>query len=105
MAAKKFPRRIRLWLVSPLVEAIRSQHDILRSQYDMLLQSQHAEQVIRAKNPLNRFGAKFFSQTDEDGITLEVVRARAVQPPSVRPASEQAAAPAQESASGSRAIR
>jgi len=27
-----------------------------------------------ARNPLNRFGAKYFSQTDEDGITLEIVR-------------------------------
>jgi len=27
-----------------------------------------------ARNPLNRFGPKYFSQTDEDGITLEIVR-------------------------------
>ena len=27
-----------------------------------------------SKNPLNRFGKKCFSQTDEDGITLEILR-------------------------------
>jgi hypothetical protein len=32
------------------------------------------QSIITAKNPLNRFGAKYFSQTDEDGITLEIVR-------------------------------
>ena len=26
------------------------------------------------QNPLNHFGAKFFSQSDEDGITLEIIR-------------------------------
>lgn len=35
------------------------------------LQSSHA-------NPLNKFGNKCFSQTDEDGITLEIVRRLAV---------------------------
>ena len=35
------------------------------------LQSSHA-------NPLNRFGNKCFSQTDEDGITLEIVRRLAI---------------------------
>ena len=32
------------------------------------------QSISTAKNPLNRFGAKYFSQTDEDGITLEIVR-------------------------------
>jgi hypothetical protein len=27
-----------------------------------------------AKNPLNKFGQKIFSQTDEDGITIEILR-------------------------------
>ena len=81
MIAKDFFRRVRSWLVSPLVEMISTQMhlqklqlDVLHSQHDFLLQSQHADAINTAKNPLNRFGAKYFSQTDEDGITLEIVR-------------------------------
>ena len=43
-------------------------------QHDLLLSTQWAQLVSAAKNPLNRFGAKYFSQADEDGITLEIVR-------------------------------
>jgi len=32
------------------------------------------QSISTAKNPLNRFGAKYFSQTDEDGIILEIVK-------------------------------
>ena len=45
----------------------QSQHDfLLRAQWEMFLRT--------AKNPLNRFGAKYFSSTDEDGITLEIAK-------------------------------
>jgi hypothetical protein len=41
---------------------------------DMILDLQ-TKQIQRVhKNPLNRYGAKCFSQTDEDGITLEILR-------------------------------
>ena len=40
---------------------------------DLLLYLVWKEKVINAKNPLNRYGAKYFSQTDEDGITLEII--------------------------------
>ena len=42
-------------------------NDLVLSQQSKDLQAQH-------RNPLNRFGRKCFSQTDEDGITLEIVR-------------------------------
>jgi hypothetical protein len=35
----------------------------------------HWDQVKEgASNPLNKFGMKYFSQSDEDGITLEILR-------------------------------
>ena len=43
-------------------------------EHDLLLRAQWERERDSAKNPLNRFGAKYFSQTDEDGITLEIVR-------------------------------
>ncbi len=44
------------------------------SQHDFLLRAQRAQESSATKNPLNRFGAKYFSQADEDGITLEIVK-------------------------------
>jgi hypothetical protein len=44
------------------------------SQHDFLLRAQRAQELSATKNPLNRFGAKYFSQADEDGITLEIVK-------------------------------
>jgi hypothetical protein len=38
------------------------------------MRAQWAQLFSAAKNPLNRFGAKYFSQNDEDGITLEIVK-------------------------------
>jgi hypothetical protein len=74
-------RRVRYAFISPLLNEareqthlLRSQHDFLRSQHDFLLSMKWATIVRELKNPLNRFGAKFFSQSDEDGITLEILR-------------------------------
>jgi hypothetical protein len=53
-----------LW---PLLKEMRSQHDFL-------LSMKWAKAAQDLKNPINRFGAKFFSQSDEDGITLEIIR-------------------------------
>lgn len=73
-----FMRRGRDWLTRPLVEAISTQaylqQDLLASQHDLLVRAESARSISAAKNPLNGFGAKYFSQTDEDGITLEIVR-------------------------------
>jgi len=41
---------------------------------DMQLDFQNKQLRASHINPLNRFGNKCFSQTDEDGITLEIVR-------------------------------
>jgi hypothetical protein len=38
----------------------------MRAQWEM--------STIGARNPLNRFGAKYSSQADEDGITLEILK-------------------------------
>jgi len=57
-----------------LVSAISTQTDLQRSQHDLLMRAEWALSISAAKNPLNRFGAKYFSQTDEDGITLEILR-------------------------------
>lgn len=51
--------------------AIRGQMDEL---HDLLL-AVHIKQLQETQlNPLNRYGKKCFSQTDEDGITLEILR-------------------------------
>jgi hypothetical protein len=71
---KKFLLRVSHWLTWPLVEAQRLQNDILQSQHDFLMRAEWTRSISAAKNPLNRLGAKYFSQTDEDGITLEIVR-------------------------------
>ena len=62
--------RIQEKLLSPLLRERR----LVRSQHDFLLSLKWAMAAREHKNPLNRFGAKFFSQSDEDGITLEITR-------------------------------
>ena len=42
--------------------------------YDFLLEGVVYRRVTESKNPLNKFGRKVFSQSDEDGITLEICR-------------------------------
>ena len=42
--------------------------------YDMLLQFQTRQLQLQHPNPLNQFGKRCFSQSDEDGITLEILR-------------------------------
>lgn len=42
--------------------------------YDLLLQFQTRQLQLQHANPLNRFGRRCFSQSDEDGITLEILR-------------------------------
>jgi hypothetical protein len=42
--------------------------------YDLLLTEANHRIMSECKNPLNKFGKKIFSQTDEDGITIEILR-------------------------------
>src|SRR5689334_2205887 len=71
---KNILNRCRDWMSTPTVEAVRSQNDFLQSQNDFLMSAQLAHSISTSKNALNRFGAKYFSQSDEDGITLEIIR-------------------------------
>jgi len=64
-----------------LGEVLRASHDQLAlcverctKLSDLLLYQQTLNLQKSHPNPLNRFGKKCFSQTDEDGITLEIVR-------------------------------
>jgi len=60
-----------------ILESARFQRSILSliAQFkDMELDFQTKHLRATHINPLNRFGNKCFSQTDEDGITLEIVR-------------------------------
>src|SRR5215471_2081035 len=41
---------------------------------DLVLQFQTEKLQAEHPNPINRFGKKCFSQSDEDGITLEILR-------------------------------
>lgn len=57
-------KRIEIKKISGLLQAL---YDLTLFQQTKYLQSQ-------CTNPLNAFGRKCFSQTDEDGITLEILR-------------------------------
>ena len=54
-------------LVSPLTAPLGSIHDMLLRQF-------HQDLLVNHPNPLHRCGRKAFSQSDEDGITLEIIR-------------------------------
>lgn len=62
---KRIPARLREILQTP---------QQVRDLKDLLLFSQTKELQRTHPNPLNRFGCKCFSQADEDGITLEILR-------------------------------
>lgn len=62
---------------SDMIEQLAKMSDMierLAKMYDMLLDYQTRSIREKHKNPLNKFGNKCFSQTDEDGITLEIIR-------------------------------
>jgi hypothetical protein len=55
--------------------ALSQQHLFeIRKIADLALHLHAKESQLRHKNPLNNFGKKCFSQTDEDGITLEILK-------------------------------
>lgn len=62
---KRLPARIREILQTPAQ---------IRDLKDLVLFSQTKELQREHPNPLNRCGKKCFSQADEDGITLEILR-------------------------------
>ena len=64
------------WLSWPVVQAqlLRRQNEYLESQHDLLMRAEWSRSKDGTKNPLNRFGGKYFSQGDEDGLTLEIIK-------------------------------
>jgi len=66
--------RMRNWTASPLLGAISAQTRVQQSQHDFLIRAEWGRSKGVARNPLNTFGAKYFSQSDEDGITLEIIK-------------------------------
>ena len=58
----------------PIEKELLAQTYVQQSQHDFLIRAEWARLLRDSKNPLNRFGAKYFSQADEDGITLEIIK-------------------------------
>lgn len=58
----------------PVATALQKQSDTLVAISDMLLQQRIEARSAAHPNPLVRHGRKVFSQADEDGITLEIIR-------------------------------
>jgi len=73
---KKIIHGARAWLSWPIVQAqlLRRQNEYLESQHDLLMRAEWSRSKDETKNPFNRFGAKYFSQGDEDGLTLEIIK-------------------------------
>ena len=67
-------RRVRHAAIGQLLTESQEQTRLTRNQHDFLLNMKWAMAAQDSQNPLNHFGAKFFSQSDEDGITLEIIR-------------------------------
>jgi hypothetical protein len=61
---KKVKERIRKFFGIRLIKSIR----------DLIIFQQNAELKHKHPNPLNSYGKKCFSQNDEDGITLEIIK-------------------------------
>ena len=61
---RKIKERIRKFFGIRLIKSIR----------DLIIFHQNAEFQRKHPNPLNSYGKKCFSQNDEDGITLEIIK-------------------------------
>ncbi len=60
--------------VPPPKPAPQPQTQMMKRQFDLQLSAAIKQRQQDHPNPLARFGSKAFSQTDEDGITLEILR-------------------------------
>lgn len=54
--------------------AREGQSAVIHKYHDILLSEQHARIRREHPNPFVRNGMKFFSQSDEDGITIEIIK-------------------------------
>ena len=61
---RKVKERIRKFFGIRLIKSIR----------DLIIFHQNAEFQRKHPNPLNLYGKKCFSQNDEDGLTLEIIK-------------------------------
>ncbi len=66
-ALKSILRKVFSLFTIGLVSNLRQANDLLLLRHWEYLKN-------NTRNPLNRYGAKYFSQNDEDGITLEIIR-------------------------------
>jgi len=64
--------------ISPLPDHL-AYSPLVLGVYDLLIEGVVHRRVAESKNPLNKFGRKVFSQSDEDGITLEICRRMGLQ--------------------------
>ena len=64
---KSFAKRVREFISEPVSRP-------LNQIYELILREQMLSITQRQPNPLSRCGRKIFSQTDEDGITFEIIR-------------------------------
>jgi len=55
-------------------QLLKLAYDQIASLRDIALNMASQDRQLRHRNPLNAFGQKCFSQNEEDGITLEIVR-------------------------------
>jgi hypothetical protein len=63
---KTFMRKLREYFLGPL---INSNEQL----FDLVLHQIWQDALKESKNPLNKCGAMYYSQADEDGITLEIL--------------------------------
>lgn len=70
-AALKRLRSMVFWPITMFLDPIREQLDFL---YDVVLTEANTRITAASENPLSKFGRKIFSQTDEDGITIEILK-------------------------------
>jgi hypothetical protein len=64
--------------ISPLPDHL-AYSPLVLGVYDLLIEGVVHRRTFESKNPLNKFGRKVFSQSDEDGITLEICRRMGIQ--------------------------
>ena len=59
---------------SDVLKIFNGVYPIIKRHLDMLTQRHWSQKILSSKNILNKSGKKFFSQSDEDGILLEILR-------------------------------
>jgi len=65
---------LRTFIRDRIAELLRPVRQPLQQLLDLAIYQQAHDVALRHPNPLNRFGRKIFSQADEDGITMEILR-------------------------------